>query len=181
MEGRMSDTRMNIVTWERSESHGFPYFRSRGTHSAWDLHYDGDGWCLSQDGALVEWYGALDEAMAWVGVEEARTTAKIDTIDRIMPDEGDQGSYHRGLVMAMGVLCEFLPAGCGERIGVRLRQLRREFEGYEVPMESRDVVAGLAVGMVGYCLSEALEPSEYTEEAVLDEEGQDTNRAVGHG
>lgn len=69
----MSDARKNIVTWDRFEAHGFPNFRSRGTHSAWELHYDGDGWCLSQDGALLEWYGRLDEAMAWVGEEESRT------------------------------------------------------------------------------------------------------------
>ncbi|WP_165247998.1 hypothetical protein [Paludisphaera soli] len=74
----------NIITWERHEAHGFPHFRSRGTASRWELRYDGDGWCLSQDGDLLEWYGVLDEAMALVAEEEARLggTGHADGMDR---------------------------------------------------------------------------------------------------
>src|SRR4051812_45334250 len=80
----MSNYGINAVTWERHEAHGFPHFRSRGTASRWELGYDGDGWCLSQDGALLEWYGVLDEAMAWVGGEESRLRSPShgDCVDR---------------------------------------------------------------------------------------------------
>jgi hypothetical protein len=62
---------VNVVTWAWSEAHGFPHLRSRHSSSIWEFDSDGDGWCLSQDGALLGWYGVLDQAMAWVGEEEA--------------------------------------------------------------------------------------------------------------
>lgn len=160
----MSFDETKVITWERYEAHGFPHFRSRGTASCWELAFDGDGWCLSQDGALLEWYGVLDLAMAWVGEEEAKQADEADTIDRIMPDEDDQSSFHIGLVRAMEVLCDFLPPGCTERIRDQLNRVRAEYEGYALPREARDDVAGLAVGMVEYCLFEAAEGSPLGED-----------------
>src|SRR5437899_796040 len=83
-EGRMSDIGRSSITWKRSEDHGFSHYRSRDTASRWELGYDGDGWCLSQDEDLVGWYGVLDEAMAWVGAEESRlgATGHADGVDR---------------------------------------------------------------------------------------------------
>jgi hypothetical protein len=160
----MSVKESEVVTWERYEAHGFPHFRSRGTASRWELGYDGDGWCLSQDGAFLEWYGVLDVAMEWVGEEEAKHADEADAIDRIMPDEGDQSSFHLGLVRAMEVLCDFLPPGCTERISDQLNRVRAEFEGYALPREARDEAAGLAVGMVENCLFEAAESSALGED-----------------
>ena len=56
----------------------------------------------------------------------------------------------------MKVLGEFLPPGCRGQISNRLNQVRWEFEGLDLPPESLDDVAGLAVGMVNFCLFEAL-------------------------
>jgi len=160
----MSFNEAKVITWERYEAQGFPHFRSRGTASCWELAFDGDVWCLSQDGDLLEWYGVLDVAMEWVGEEEAKHADEADAIDRIMPDEDHQSSFHLGLARAMEVLCDFLPSGCTECIGDRLNRVRAEFEGYALPREARDEAAGLAVGMVENCLFEAAESSALGED-----------------
>jgi hypothetical protein len=160
----MSFNEAKVITWERYEAQGFPHFRSRGTASCWELAFDGDGWCLSQDGALLEWYGVLDVAMEWVGEEESKHADEADAIDRIMPDEGDQSSFHLGLVRAMEVLNDFLPPDCTDRIRSQLNRVRAEFEDYALPREARDDVAGLAAGMVEYCLFEAAESSALGED-----------------
>ena len=58
----------------------------------------------------------------------------------------------------MQALSEFLPPDCAVQIGERLSRLRWELEGNDLPLEVRDEVAGLAVGMVDYCLLEVLRP-----------------------
>src|SRR3954452_23046758 len=93
----MSVNETKVITWERYEAHGFPHFRSRGTASRWELGYDGDGWCLSQDGALLEWYGVLDVAMAWVAEEEDRPggSGHADGVDRYghaIPEQSPAGA-----------------------------------------------------------------------------------------
>lgn len=72
------DDEKKVVTWNRFESHGYAHYRSRDTVSRRELAYDGDGWCLSQDGDLLEWYVVLDEAMAWVAEEEARLRGPVN-------------------------------------------------------------------------------------------------------
>ena len=77
---------------------------------------------------------------------------KVDTIDRIMPDEGDQASFRTGLQQTMELISGFLPPGSIDQIRSRLQELRGTFEGFDLPEEAEDKVAGLAVGMVDYCL-----------------------------
>lgn len=60
-----------VVTWERSQSHGYTQYRSRDTSSRWVLALDADGWGLSQDGTPLEWHGDLDEAMTFVATLES--------------------------------------------------------------------------------------------------------------
>jgi hypothetical protein len=57
---------------------------------------------------------------------------------------------------------------------VRLNQVRGEFEGHDIPRESRDNVAGLAVGMVDYCLFEAQAPDDDDECTALGEASWDS-------
>src|SRR5436309_3431344 len=89
-------------------------------------------------------------------------------IDKMIPSEADQESFARGLKEALRVFFTHLPEGASEEIERKLVGLRAIFEDVDLGKLQEDFkcdsvdlhrdvpdhAAGLAVGMIDYCLFE---------------------------